>query len=423
VRVLATGNPNPGDGPDFLNATLLLDEVPVRGDVEFHFDSRDWFAHGHHTDNRYRNVVLHVVLEHTAPNFGVRREDRTWIPTVELRRFLRLSLGQFFRVLATSPPEVACPLPSDSPSAEERGRLLDDLSEVRLLRKAQRFGERASLIGQEAALYEGIADALGYASNRTAFAKLVERVPLDRLLRHDPVSAEALLLGAAGLLPSMQGLNEPSPYVSELEASWRALPNPPPPMSPAEWHASRVREANRPTRRVVALGRLARAFEGSFFNGLEPLLWSGEPAQRWRQRWRGLQVFDEGYWAHHTDFGETSSRRMTALVGEMRARDIWINVVLPAFFACGNASLRERVVALYRAHPPLQPNAKTAWVERTVLPPEEVPTARRQQGALELYDAYCEPRRCHDCPLARARPPATRKERLALDTPTETMPQ
>jgi hypothetical protein len=405
LRVLAAGTPNPGDGPDFLGATLLIDEIPVRGDVEFHFDSTDWFAHGHNADDRYRNVVLHVVLDHTTSGFGVRRDDRTWIATVELRRSLRSSLGGLLRALAASGSSVACPLPPHSPSADERERLVGDLSESRFLRKSERSAERTSLVGEDSAFYGALADALGYAENRVPFAKLVERVSLRTLSRLDVRHAEVCLLGAAGLLPSMRGVYDPSPYVAELEARWRELADPPVTMSGAEWRSSPVRGANRPARRVVALARLTFAFGGRFLDGLESVVLSGEPGRGWRERWKALEVVDDGYWACHSDFGEPSGRRMTALVGESRSRDIWINVVLPAFLARADARrdgrLRERVVALYRAHPALQRNAKTAWVERHVLPSDSVPNARRQQGALELHDAYCEPRRCHDCPLAR----------------------
>ena len=39
IRVLDGGVPNGADGPDFLEAAIEIDEMPLRGDVEVHFRS------------------------------------------------------------------------------------------------------------------------------------------------------------------------------------------------------------------------------------------------------------------------------------------------------------------------------------------------------------------------------------------------
>jgi hypothetical protein len=56
-------------GPDIRDAVLqfALEHAGapaerVTGDVEFHIRCSDWYAHQHHTDPRYNNVILHVVL-------------------------------------------------------------------------------------------------------------------------------------------------------------------------------------------------------------------------------------------------------------------------------------------------------------------------------------------------------------------------
>ena len=56
------------------------------GDVEIHIRATDWFAHQHHTDVRYNNVVLHIVLicDHIRPTL---RQDGTIIPTCSLTMY------------------------------------------------------------------------------------------------------------------------------------------------------------------------------------------------------------------------------------------------------------------------------------------------------------------------------------------------
>ena len=62
LEVVNSGEWNKAEGPDFLNARLLLDGEPVDGDVEIHFNGQDWRYHGHDRDARFERVVLHVVL-------------------------------------------------------------------------------------------------------------------------------------------------------------------------------------------------------------------------------------------------------------------------------------------------------------------------------------------------------------------------
>jgi hypothetical protein len=54
-----------------------------RAGVEIHIRASDWFAHQHHTDARYNNVILHIVLicDDSRPT---RRQDGTSIPTCSL---------------------------------------------------------------------------------------------------------------------------------------------------------------------------------------------------------------------------------------------------------------------------------------------------------------------------------------------------
>lgn len=62
-RVLSAGEHNAGDGPDFRNARLQLEDGTIlAGDIELHISEAEWFAHNHHADPAYNGVVLHVFL-------------------------------------------------------------------------------------------------------------------------------------------------------------------------------------------------------------------------------------------------------------------------------------------------------------------------------------------------------------------------
>jgi len=63
IRVVHTGIPNLGEGPDFLQAKLWIGETLWAGDVEVHIKAASWYHHRHHTDSKYEAVILHVVWE------------------------------------------------------------------------------------------------------------------------------------------------------------------------------------------------------------------------------------------------------------------------------------------------------------------------------------------------------------------------
>ena len=62
ATVLDPGQWNLEAGPDFLNATLLIQpgERQLHGDVEIHVHPSDWDTHNHRVDPAYDRVIAHV---------------------------------------------------------------------------------------------------------------------------------------------------------------------------------------------------------------------------------------------------------------------------------------------------------------------------------------------------------------------------
>ena len=52
---------NNGQGPDFSNAHVQINGFDLYGSIEIHIETRDWYRHSHEMDNRYEQVILHVV--------------------------------------------------------------------------------------------------------------------------------------------------------------------------------------------------------------------------------------------------------------------------------------------------------------------------------------------------------------------------
>ena len=92
VEVVHRGTWTHGFGPDFRDAMVLFDGRELRsGSIEVHLRTGAWTAHGHHQDERYDVVVLHVVLLHDGSE--TRRSDGAMVPVVALEEVLLEPLG------------------------------------------------------------------------------------------------------------------------------------------------------------------------------------------------------------------------------------------------------------------------------------------------------------------------------------------
>jgi hypothetical protein len=66
LQVLSPGRFNVVEGPDFIDAAILLNGNIIVGNSEFHRRSSEWFAHEHEKDERYNSVILQIVIENNG---------------------------------------------------------------------------------------------------------------------------------------------------------------------------------------------------------------------------------------------------------------------------------------------------------------------------------------------------------------------
>jgi hypothetical protein len=444
VAVVYRGQWTAGSGPDFSGAMLTLGESGgrlARGDVEMHLRCGDWYAHGHDTDPRYNNVALHVVLWPLGVK-PVTRADGVSIPTLVLADYITLPTPELLQKITPLLPnlgtlsEEPCWQRTQDWPIERLLTHIEAAGEARLEEKAARMEAGLNITGSpDEVFYAGLLDALGYSANREPMRELASALPLSDLVSL-PLTAdateratllEAVLLGAAGLLPSQRpelagGDWATSEYVEDVERLWLASA-PVLSVSPQVgvvngWHWDRVRPANSPLRRLAAAARLlARyAWPVGGLGLLAPFLDRTdtyapiELAKEWTSM---VIVQGDGYWANHSDFGRPLAGVDTediALVGQSRAADMVVNILLPMLLAYadthGRPQLRSEACSVYEVYPKLSENKITRTMLNEVFGPRKrsaIKTARHQQGLLHLYRLYCEARRCYECPVSGLR--------------------
>ena len=395
LQVLYPGRPAPGSGPDFRDAVLITPGGElVRGDVEVHVRQSDWHGHGHDTDARYEGVVLHVFLQgqsaQGAGDSGA-RQVRLDAPHPPERR-ARSSVKGPERAVSAAPLQGLLSLP--------RTRLeqaLDEAGNRRFLRKASAMMSRMRETDPREALYASLLEALGYSRNRAPMLRLARGLPLGKLRtlagdKADPLSLEALLLGAAGLLPHQRGVlmltPEGAARSAELSARWRDA-GLRPVLGAGDWDRAGIRPPNSPHRRLAAAAVLLSRYQQG---GLREALLSMSGAGSAAQIRRAFQVDGDEFWSGHLDF-HLPAGRAPALLGAGRAGEILVNILLPHLYAsahlAADAELGRRALHLYREAPACPDNEVTREVKALMTASKGgrpvVNSARRQQGLIHVY--------------------------------------
>ncbi len=388
VKVIQCGVWNREAGPDFLDAAIEMDGGVVHhGAIEIDMDERDWERHGHATNPAFERVILHVVLARGSARFFTRTASGRHVP--------QILVGNALRDAKKMPPLAKpgrCVAPLAGMTPESLASLLETAALHRMRTKGARLARLARVHGPDEALFLGLAEALGYRDNQTPFFLLAARLGLRELRKQ---SAEAVLLGASGLLERASPARADGTYLRAVWEAWwplrasleRLI------LPPGSWKLSGVRPANHPQRRLAALARIVENWRQ-----MRSIVESAEPAKI-AKFFAGLQ---HPFWDYHATLTSRVWSRPVALVGEDRAREIILNVVLPLAIEREPAAFdRYREI---KAGPPsrkLLIARQRLFGDDQALALKACAGALHEQGVLQVYADYCQrdTSDCADCPF------------------------
>jgi len=346
-QLLFAGRKGSAAGPDVRDAVFSVIPASQRpgmlphaqrlvGDVEFHVHASAWSQHQHHTDARYNNVILHVVLicDDPAPT---RCSTGATIPVCSLND-LPVALNDTYQTSNWPCQHIVPQL-----SAEALARLLKQAGLLRFEQKAHAFLERlrsmplynSAFTQYDICLIPALAEGLGYGRDRDFFR-----------------AAGNYLLGLPVSLPEPLG-RAPQP-------------------APLDVHRLRVLATLVTQWRVPGIWQTLRAIllAGS----------SGDNAMRLRKL-RGL-FCDIGLSLTRTDILLCNVVLPFAQAVALQEHD---------------PLLAERALQLYEQHPGLPSNRITRMMCAQLRLSTEPQGSCQQQGLHYIYQQTCREKRCDVC--------------------------
>jgi uncharacterized protein DUF2851 len=266
LRGIESGELNELEGPDFQGAEFELDGKIYRGDVEIHKECVEWKKHGHHLDQRYDRVVLHLVASQKM--YPVLNSKDQKIPSISLLDF-PMHNGS-----------LNCSQNCEYLSQTMEPSLFQDLAIKRMSSKSFEIYELVSSLGIDQTLYSLILKTLGNVINKNNYERLAQLIPwkLVHLLKEKNNPPEfwiALYLGTAGLLNDQYDLNLTKHWKNILPLIEGA------PLKRENWKWGGVRPNNFPQNRLIGLALFVwQLKEPSIYIELENLFYRRYPKEK-----------------------------------------------------------------------------------------------------------------------------------------------
>jgi hypothetical protein len=401
VSIINTGIRNQTEGPDFKNALIMVGDDLLSGDIEIHLKNKDWYLHGHHTDENYNEVVLHVIKE---------KSDSDFIRTAAGNDVEILQLPITNEDYPIFKPACRTWSPVDFAKFSD---LLQDYANNRFRRKTLAARKALLQIEPEQYFLIGLLDMMGYSRNRTgmkAIGKLLDIEKLYSILetleeKKRLVFLETLLLGIAGLLnDDYQKYYNNAAYFQALQSEWKRISqNYGFHQSVSEkFHFAGSRPANYPHKRLIALAQI-------LFNhyprkpgqvSLE-ILFSGRKFDQILQLLREKFQLPAGMWKNHPIF---QSHKSNLLIGDSRLMDFFTNILLPFARALCSILKEEEQAALCIEFNQKVPTGAIPGKIKEMLKNLKVPAGKIKtnfllQGCIEYNRLFCDLELCNICQL------------------------
>jgi hypothetical protein len=395
LTVKKIGYHNNHEGPDFMEAQIIIDGIEYFGHVEIHIKSSDWKNHNHDMDSRYNAVVLHVVWE---ADKSVNRLDGTCIPTLELKGKILLHVLRNYQLLTESKSEILCKNFLSQVHEIQKFSMIEKSLVERMDHKSAAIYSilQATQFNWEETAYRWLFYCFGFKTNSSSMLALAESVPylLIRKIGAKSQLLQALFLGQAGFLPS----SSDDEYIQWLIQEYQFLKiknNLIPQLHPHHWKMVGVRPKNFPVIRIIQLCEMMANHPHLFSLILE----ENNPTSLLQTL---FNIELPSYWQSHYFPGKKSSSPLSKHLSSNIQNLIKINFYIPLGYAyekyLQKNDFQEKPFNLLQNLKKEQNSIIKKFSDCHWNPLN----AYDSQGMIGLYQNYCRPKRCLMCKIGHS---------------------
>ena len=390
VKIENVGNYNTGEGPDFLEAKLSIDNTHWVGSVEMHLNASDWIKHKHAEHRAYNNVILHVVWKEDVK---VLDNQNNAIPCLELYDKVDLKLQNKYLSLLNSQLWIPCQEHITQVKEIKIKSWIEHLMIDRLEEKIGGLSTTLNLVNNnwEKLLFVLIAKNLGLKPNSSQMEVVARSIDVGILFKHahNIDQLEALLFGQSGLLNDSQKDNYPITLQKEYKFLSKKYDLKKP--SFINWKLLRLRPSNFPTLRISQLAAIYQSNNlmfDKFLNGsLEDIILVFK------------KISASEYWDDHYLFDKESKSIKKKTLGKNRINTILINAVIPIIFLYGKLRGEQKYIDksldLLEALPSEKNQIINKWNSLGV----KSVSAFDSQALIHLKTRFCSKHRCLQCAI------------------------
>jgi len=391
IVIINIGEHNFNSGPDFFGAKIQIGEQLWAGNIEIHLKSSDWYQHGHEKNKQYDNVILHVVWEEDTTVF---RQDKTTIPTLELKYYVDLELLNNYKRLLRSKSWINCE--DDLKDVDDfiLYNWFDCLYVERLERKRLEIEVLLQDLNYdwEAVLFNMLFKNFGLKINIESMMSIARKIDFKivRKLSYNKVNLEALFFGVSGLLQDELEIN----YYIKLQKQYQFLSQ--------KFNISnegitplrffRLRPANFPTIRLAQLSSLYSS-DSRFFSKLMS-------TDKVENLYDIFKVEVSEFWQTHYTFSKVSKYQSKS-ISKSFIDLILINTVIPLKFAYNKVQGEKDHGNLLEVIKGLKLESNKI-VDKFLALRDIDKSALTSQSLLQLKNEYCNKNKCLQCAIGNS---------------------
>jgi hypothetical protein len=387
VEIISTGFYNESDsGPDFSQATIIIDKIKWVGNVEIHILSSDWVKHLHHFDSAYQTIILHVVWE---DDMG-RVDGLRYFPTIELKNLVLPETLNKIEFLTESKSNLMCEKflleTSTIDWVNWKEKLLLERFKIKTDAVLQIFSTTKCW---EETAFRVLLQALGAKVNKYPFGILGNYVSYKVLQkeRHNFNHLEALLLGVAGMLDC----NFKHSYTLKIQEQYYFLNQKYRlgTMQKSWWKWLRMRPNNFPDLQLAILAsniyewkNIVSVFEQSIY-------------------WNHMQIFfskpASTYWDNKFTLEKEAKNTLSKKFGTEQIKRIYINAIVPFLIAMYiEKGKNDKILDVLEKLNGIPPENN----KLTKIFPAKFVTNNNlwdSQSLIQLNNVYCSQKKCLNC--------------------------